>query len=210
MVGVIGDVRYGGIGQPPVPDVYMSYYQQPMSYRMMLHVRTHGDPAAASEAVRRALREVAPGFPTYDVVTLEGRIRAALGESRFLAQLLSVFAGLALVLATIGTYGVISHAVAQRTREMGVRVALGATKGDVMRLVVGQGIALAAVGGVVGLGGAAVATRLIRARLYGVEPTDPVTLLCIVVVLILAVLAASWIPARRAAGVPAIQALRGG
>jgi predicted permease len=209
VVGVVGDVRYSGLQVPPRPDVYISYYQFPMSFRMMLNVRTSGDPAALAESARRALREVAQGFPVYDVATLEDRIGGALGESRFLAQLLSVFAVLALVLATIGTYGVISYSVAQRTREIGVRVALGATPRDLARLVVGRGAVLAAVGGAFGLVGASVATRLIRSQLYGVEPTDPVTLAGIVVVLMLAVLVASWVPSRRAAGVPAVEALRG-
>jgi putative ABC transport system permease protein len=163
-----------------------------------------------AEAARRALREVAPGFPVYDVASLETRIGVALAEPRFLAQLLSVFAAFALVLATIGTYGVISYSVAQRTREMGVRIALGATRRDVTRLVVGRGTVLAAAGGAVGLLGAAAAVRLIRAQLYGVEPSDPVTLAGIVVLLMLAVVVASWIPARRAASVPPVEALRGG
>ena len=162
VVGVVGDVRYSGIQMPPRPDIYISYYQFPMSYRMMLHLRTSGDPAAVAEAARRALREVAPGFPVYDVATLETRIGGALADARFLAQLLSLFAVLALVLATIGTYGMISYAVAQRTREMGVRLALGATRRDVTRLVVGRGILLAAAGGAFGLVGASLATRLIR------------------------------------------------
>jgi len=210
VVGVIGDVRYYDVGLPPRPDIYISYYQFPMSFRMMLHLRTSGDPASVAEMARRALREVAPGFPVYDVATLETRIGFALGEARFLAQLLSLFAVLALVLATIGTYGTISYAVAQRTREMGIRIALGATRGDLTRLVVGRGMVLAVVGGVFGLAGASLATRLIRAQLYGVEPTDPVTLAGIVVLLMLAVVVASWVPARRAAGIPAIEALRGG
>jgi predicted permease len=210
VVGVVGDVRYSGIQMPPRPDIYISYYQFPMSYRMMLTLRTSGDPAAAAELARRALREVAPGFPVYDVATLETRIGGALADARFLAQLLSLFAVLALVLATIGTYGTISYAVAQRTREMGIRIALGATRRDVTRLVVGRGILLAAAGGAFGLVGASLATRLIRTRLYGVEPADPVTLAGIVVLLTLAVVVASWVPARRAAGIPAIEALRGG
>jgi putative ABC transport system permease protein len=210
VVGVVGDVRFYGVQQPPRPEVYISYYQFPMSYRMMLHLLTTGDPAAVAEPTRRALREVAPGFPVYDVATLETRIGSTLAGSRFLAQLLSLFAVLALVLATIGTYGTISYAVAQRTREMGVRIALGATPNDLIRLVVGRGLVLAAAGGVVGLVGASAAVRLIRAQLYGVEPSDPVTLAGIVVLLVLAVLAASWVPARRAAGIPAVEALRGG
>jgi ABC-type antimicrobial peptide transport system permease subunit len=177
---------------------------------MMLLLRTSGDPAAQAEAVRRAMREVAPGFPIYDVATLEARMGDALGHARFLAQLLSVFAVLALVLATMGTYGVISYAVAQRTREMGIRIALGATRRDLARLVVGQGVALAAAGGAVGLVGAFAGVRVIRTQLFGVEPTDPITLAGIVVLLVLVVLIASWLPARRAAGVPAVEALRAG
>ena len=210
VVGVVGDVRFYGVQQLPRPDIYISYYQFPMSFRMMLHLLTTGDPAMVAEPARRALRDVAPGFPVYDVATLETRIGLTLSGSRFLAQLLSLFAVLALVLATIGAYGTISYAVAQRTREMGVRIALGATPRDLIRLVVGRGLVLAAAGGVVGLAGASAAVRLIRAQLYGVESTDPVTLAGIVVLLMLAVLAASWVPARRAAGIPAVEALRGG
>jgi predicted permease len=210
VVGIVGDVRYFGMQDPPRPDVYISYHQFPMSFRMMLLLRTSGDPAALAETVRRAMREVAPGFPIYDVATLEARMGDALGHARFLAQLLSVFAVLALVLATMGAYGVISYAVAQRTREMGIRIALGATRRDLARLVVGQGVALAAAGGAVGLVGAFAGVRVIRTQLYGVEPTDPVTLAGIVVLLMLVVLIASWLPARRAAGVPAVEALRAG
>ncbi len=209
VVGVVGDVRYYGLEVPPRPDVYISYYQFPMSFRMMLTVRTTGDPAAVADAARRVLREATPGFPIYNVATLETRIGAALAESRFLAQLLSLFALLALALAMIGTYGVISFSVAQRTREMGVRIALGATRRDVTRLVVGRGLVLAAAGGALGLVGAFGATRLIRAQLYDVEPADPITLAGIVVVLLTAVLIASWVPARRAAAVPVVEALRG-
>ncbi|HEV8449247.1 MAG TPA: ABC transporter permease [Gemmatimonadaceae bacterium] len=210
VVGVVGDVRFYGVQQPPRPDIYISYYQFPMSFRMMVHMLTAGDPAVVAEPARRALREVAPGFPVYDVASMETRIGSVLAGSRFLAQLLSLFAVLALVLATIGTYGTISYAVAQRTREMGVRIALGATPRDLTRLVVGRGLVLAAAGGAVGLVGASAAVRLIRAQLYGVEPTDPVTLVGIVVLLAIAVVAASWVPARRAAGIPAVEALRGG
>jgi ABC-type antimicrobial peptide transport system permease subunit len=126
-----------------------------------------------------------------------------------MAQLLSVFAVLALVLATIGTYGVISYAVAQRTREMGVRLALGATGSDVLRLVVRQGIVLATVGASAGVAVALVTSRWLRSLLYGVEPGDPATLAGITAILFAAVVVASWIPARRAASVPPVEALRG-
>jgi ABC-type antimicrobial peptide transport system permease subunit len=146
VAGVIGDVLYGEIDEPPRPEVYISYYQNPFSYRMMLFIRTHGDPTTITPAVRQALREVAPGFPIYDVQSLDAHLRAATSYTRISSLLLALFAGLALALATMGTYGVISFAVAQRTREIGVRVALGATSGTIVRLVVGKGIALGAIG----------------------------------------------------------------
>src|SRR6185312_3704240 len=108
VVGIVGDARFGGMEEELRPDVYISYYQFPMSFRMMLMLRTRGDPAAATEAARRAIREVAPGFPVYDIATLETRMEDRLGQEARLAQLLSLFAVLALGLATIGTYGVIS------------------------------------------------------------------------------------------------------
>ena len=208
VAGVVADIRFGSIDSLPQPDVYVSYYQLPFTHRMMLFVRTQGDPAALAAPVRSALRDVAAGFPVYDVMSMEARVADATAQPRFITVLLGAFAGLALLLAAIGTYGVISFGVAQRTVEIGVRVALGATRRDVVRLVVGQGFALALVGIVCGLAGAFATTRVLRSLLYGVEPTDPATLLGIVAMLVLAVLAASWIPARRAAGVPAIQALR--
>jgi putative ABC transport system permease protein len=208
VAGVVADMRFGSIDSLPQPDVYVSYYQLLLTYRMMFFIRTQGDPLALVAPARSALREVAPGFPVYDVTSMEHRVETATAQPRFITVLLGGFAGLALLLAAIGTYGVISFGVAQRAVEIGVRIALGATRGDVVRLVVGQGFSLALVGVVCGLAGAFAATRVLRSLLYGVEPTDPATLLGIVAVLVVAVLAASWIPARRAAGVPAILALR--
>ncbi len=210
VVGVVGDIAYGEIDSLPRPEVYVSYYQAPLSYRMMLFVRTHGDPLAAANPSRQALREVAPGFPMYDVRLLAYQVRDATAYARVSAVMLALFAAIALALATMGTYGVISFAVAQRTREIGVRIALGATAGDVLRLVVGQGIVLAAVGIGFGVTAALVVTRVLRSMLIGVEPGDPATLVSIVALLLLAVLLASLIPARRAAGIPPVEALRGG
>jgi putative ABC transport system permease protein len=209
VAGVIGDVRFGSIDSLPQPDVYVSYFQSPLTYRMMFFLRTRADPSSIAQRARFAIRAAAPGFPVYDVESMQDRVVATTAQPRFIASLLGAFAGLALLLAAIGTYGVISFGVAQRTKEIGVRVALGATRGHVVRLIVGQGIALAVVGIVCGLAGAIAATRVMGSLLYGVEPTDPATLFGIVGMLIAAVLAASWIPARRAAGVPAVQALRG-
>lgn len=210
VVGIVGDVRYDGLDTPPRPDVYVSYYQAPLSFRMMMFLRTRGDPLAVTDAARRALREVAPGFPVYDVASMSGRMSEATAYSRVSALLLSLFAAMALALAMMGTYGVISFGVAQRTREMGVRLALGATGRDVVALVVKQGIVLASIGAAVGVASALMTSRLLRSLLFDVEPTDPATLIGIVAVLLAAVLAASWVPARRAARVPVVEALRGG
>jgi len=209
VAGIVGDVSYGPLDAAPRPDVYVSYYQAPLSFRMMLFVRTRVDPSSLANAVRVALREVAPGFPVYDVRPLDDHVRDATDYARVSAQVLALFAALALALAMIGTYGVIAFAVSQRTREIGVRIALGATSADVVRLVVGQGLALGAAGGAIGLTAAIALTRSLRSLLYGIEPTDTVTLVGIVAILVLAVIVASWMPARRAAGVPAMHALRG-
>jgi predicted permease len=210
VVGVVGDVLYGSIGEPANPDVYVSYYQVPFTYRMMLFVKTRVPPMSVAPAVRRALAEVAPGFPAYHFHPLTENVSVVTSDLRVSALLISLFAFVALGLAVLGTYGVISYAVAQRTREIGIRMALGAAPSNVTRLVVGQGAALAGVGGAFGLLGALVFTRFLRSLLFDVDPSDPVTLVAIAVVLAVAALAASWIPARRAAGIPVVRALRGG
>ncbi|HEY9478707.1 MAG TPA: ABC transporter permease [Gemmatimonadaceae bacterium] len=209
VVGVVGDVRYDTIDSLPKPDVYLSYYQSPRG-RMMIYLRSAGDPLSLTPAARRVLREMAPDAPVYDARTLASRVADASAYARFSALLLAIFAGMALVLAAIGVYGVISYAAGQRTREIGLRVALGASPGSVVRLVVGQGLGIALAGLLVGLGGALLATRLLRSMLYDVAPSDPATFAGIVGLLVATVLAASWIPARRAAGVQPMEALRDG
>ena len=210
VVGVVGDVRYRGIDSLPQPEIYVSYYQLPFYYRMMLFVRTRGDPLALAGPARAAMARLAPGFPVYDVSTMEDRVGQSLAYSRLSALLLGLFAALALGLAAIGVYGVIAYSVVQRTREIGIRVALGATSADVAQMVVRRGMVLGAIGGGAGLVAALGVTRVLSNLLYEVAPRDPLTLAGIVAVLAVVVLAASWIPARRAAGVPAVQALRGG
>jgi predicted permease len=208
VAGVVGDVRYGTLDSLPKPDVYLSYYQSPRG-RMMMFVRTAGDPQSIVGAARREIESLAPGVPLYDVRPMTERVADAMGYARFSAFLLAAFAAVALALAALGTYGVISFGVSQRRKEIGVRVALGATRRSVVRLVVGQGVTLAVVGSAIGLAGALAATRLLRSMLYGVEPSDPVTLVLIVALLVAAVILASWLPARRAAGVDPAEALRG-
>jgi predicted permease len=208
VAGVVGDVHFGSVDSLPNADVYIPYAQSPLSFRMMTFVRTRGEPGAYADALRDALREVAPGFPVYDVSTMSSRLEFALAYARFSALLLAFFASVALVLAAMGTYGVMSYSVTQRTREIGVRSALGATRGAIVRLVIGQGVRLAVAGVVVGLIAAVAVTRLLTSLLFGVQPGDPLTLAGIVCVLMAAVLAASWIPARRAVRIPVVSALR--
>ena len=209
VVGVVGDVRYGTLDSLPVPEVYLSYHQAPRA-RMMIVARTAGDPLALAPAARNAVRAMAPDAPVYDIRTLESRVGDTMAYARFSALLLALFALVALALATMGTYGVISFAVSQRTREIGVRVALGATRGDILRLVVGQGVGIAVAGAVCGLAAALVATRVLRSLLYGVGPSDPVTFGAISALLVAVVVVASWVPARRAAGIAPLRALRDG
>jgi putative ABC transport system permease protein len=209
VVGVVGDVRYQGIDSLPRAEIYVSYYQLPFYYRMMVFVRTRGDPLALVGPARQALARWAPGFPIYDVATMEDRMGVALAYSRLSALLLGLFAAVALGLAAIGVYGVIAYSVVQRTREIGIRVALGATSADVATMVVRRGLVLGAIGGGAGLVAALAVTRVLSALLYEVAPRDPVTLAGIVVVLAAVVLLASWLPARRAAAVPAVEALKG-
>jgi putative ABC transport system permease protein len=173
-------------------------------------VRTPGPPLALVGAVRAALAEAAPGTPAFEVRTMEDRIEGVTAFQRFGATLLGLFAAVALVLAALGVYGVVSFGAAQRTRELGVRVALGATRRDLVRLVARGGLAIAAAGTLLGLAGALAATRVLRSLLYGVAPSDPATYVGIVLVLGAAVLAASWLPARRASRVAPAAVLRDG
>ena len=145
VVGVVGDVRFATIDSLPAADTYIPYYQSPRS-GAMVYLKTTGDPGAFAAAARRAIYEVGSDLPVYDVRTLASRVQDATAQARFSALLLAVFAGAALVLATLGIYGVIAFAVAQRTREIGIRIALGADRPAVLRLVVGQGAVLTAAG----------------------------------------------------------------
>jgi len=208
VVGVVGDVRFHSMEVAPTPDVYLSYYQAPTD-RLLLFVRTAGDPAALVASVRAALRQLARDAAVSEVRTMTSRVSDATAFARLAATLLALFAAVTLALATLGVYGVVAFAAAERTRELGIRVALGATRADVVRLVLGQGIAIALVGGALGLAGALAATRVLRSLLYDVGPSDPATFAAVVALLLLTVLVASWTPARRAARVPPASVLRG-
>jgi ABC-type lipoprotein release transport system permease subunit len=191
-------VRYGTIDSTARPDAYISYGQARLS-RMMVFVRTTGEPSALAPSVRAVVRRVAPHAPVFDVRSMSARIATASAQTRFSAVLLGLFAAVAVSLAVMGIYGVLSFAVAQRTGEIGIRMALGAEQGRVLALVLRDAAALALVGLAVGLGAALVLTRVLRTMLFEVTTTDPLTYVVMASLLAVAVLVASWIPARRAA-----------
>ena len=171
-------------------------------------IRTHDDPSAIMPSVRRAVAEIDPNEIVYAVETMNGVIERSFAARRLSMILLGCFAALALILSCIGIYGVISYLVGERTREIGVRMALGAQRSDVLRLVLGQGAKMALLGVVFGIALAAGLTRLMSSQLYGVSPRDPLTFAAVAFVLILVALGACYIPARRAASVDPTEALR--
>jgi predicted lysophospholipase L1 biosynthesis ABC-type transport system permease subunit len=207
VVGVVGDVRFNTIDSLPESDAYVSYYQVSRS-NAIVFLRTPIDPTSLAAPARAAIRELAPATPVYDVRSLASRVSDATAQARFSAFLLALFAGVALVLAVLGIYGVMAYGVSQRTREIGIRIALGAEQRDVLRLVIRQGAALTAVGLGLGLVAALSAARVLRSLLYDVAPSDPMTFAAVVALLGLAGVVASWLPARRAARLEPTEALR--
>jgi putative ABC transport system permease protein len=207
VVGVVGEVRHFDLTVEPGFEIYVPMAQRPFETAGLV-LRMEGDPRALAPRVRDAVRAVDPSLPVYRVRTLEEVVAASLAERRFGAALLGVFAALALVLACLGVYGVLSYGVAQRTRELGLRLALGAPRRGVLRLVLWQGLRLVLIGVAVGLAGAAAASRLLRGLLYEVGAADPLTYAAVPAVLAVVALAAVWLPALRATRVEPVVALR--
>ena len=211
IVGVVGDVRHAGLDAEPTPEVYGSYSQasgQRGSRDVSLAVRTTGDPLAIVPFLRSQVLELDPNLPLADVRTMAARVSASVAQPRFYAMLVGLFATVALILAVIGIYGVLSYGVAQREREIGVRMALGATRLEILRLVLGQGMALTGSGIVVGTAAAFGVTRLLSSLLFGVTTTDSVTYVAVPILLAAVALVACYIPARRATRVDPMTALR--
>ncbi|HYC50789.1 MAG TPA: ABC transporter permease [Gemmatimonadaceae bacterium] len=207
VVGVVADMRRTGVDMPVREEVFLPHAQQP-TLRNILMIRTAGDPLAVVPQLRAAVRALDPNQPLANVRTLESELSGLLAQRRFNAVLVGAFAVLALLLAVIGAYGVTAYLVAQRTKEIGVRMALGAEPGRVTRLVVFNGLRVAAVGVGLGVIAAFFAARLATTLLHGVSPHDPLTLVAAPLVLLVVVAVANYVPARRAARVDPLMALR--
>ncbi len=207
VVGVVGNVRHQGLGRKVDYEIYTPYLQGNATF-MQLAVRTAGEEAGIASAIGKQVRSVDPDQPIYDVSSLKHRLSESLAPRRFNMELLGIFAFIALALAVVGIYGVMAFSVTRRTHEIGIRMALGAEKRDVLKMVIGQGLKLALVGVAIGIAGALALTRFLSTLLYGVKPTDPLTFIAVSLILIAVALLACYIPARRAAKVDPMVALR--
>ena len=209
IVGIVGTVRQSGLAQNPRPEVYIPTGQASGSLaNMTLVVRTAGDPSAATKPIVAAIREIDAAQPVFGIQTMDDVVRGSVANQRLYLGLLGTFAGIALALAIAGIYGVMSYGVSQRTREFGIRLALGSNTSRVQRLVVWQGVQLALTGLAIGLPSAFLLSRLLGSVLYGVEPNDPLTFAAVAVLLAAVSVVASYLPARRVTLVDPIVAMR--
>lgn len=207
IVGVVRDSKYRSLGEEPSPYIFLPFLQNPQPV-MTLHVRTGGDRDGTTVAIRREVQALDQNLPPFNVMSLVENINISLFPARFGALLLGGFGVLALVLASVGIYGVMSYGVSERTHEMGIRMALGARGNDVLRLVIAQGMRPAVIGVVVGAGLAWLSTRVVASYLYGVSATDPLTFGGVALLLIGVAFLACYLPARRATKVDPLVALR--
>jgi len=207
IVGVVGDIREGALNKEPEPAIYWSHAREPYS-GMAFVIRANGDAARLSTAVQKQIRSLDPEQPVADVRTMDQVISRSIARPRFNTLLLSIFAGVALLLASVGLYGVMNYSATQRTHEVGIRMALGATRTDIMRLVVGNGMTLTLIGIGIGVVASLMLTRVMTSLLFGVTATDIPTFLGVSAVLATVALIANYIPARRATRVDPVIALR--
>jgi putative ABC transport system permease protein len=216
VIGVVKDVKQESWTDQPFNEIYLPFQQSRGFFEspatryasMTLVVRTTVDPLSLSAAAREAVKAQDGNLPVSDVVSMQQVVADKLWQQRFNLQLIGLFGAVALIMASVGLYGVMSYSVNQRTQEVGVRMALGAQAGDVVRMIVGQGMKLSLLGVVLGLGCAMALTRLLTGLLFGVSTTDPLTFVLIAVLLMVIALLACYIPARRAARVDPLVALR--
>ncbi|HMJ62835.1 MAG TPA: FtsX-like permease family protein, partial [Bryobacteraceae bacterium] len=207
IVGVVADIHEGGLANDTVPEFYIPYTVHPPQTAYIV-LRTKGDPMRFAIAIRKAVLAVDRDQPLSDVKTMESVLTRILGQRRLTMWLLGSFAGVALLLAIVGMYGVIAYSVARRTQEVGIRRALGAQQSDILRLVLGQGLGLSLAGVAMGIAGAFALTRVMKGLLFQVTATDPATFAGIAILFVIVALAASYIPARRAARIDPMAALR--
>jgi len=207
IIGVVGNMRQRGLSEPVEPAIYIHALQN-MRSGMSIVIRTSGDPLQVTRAVRDAIWSVDRNVPISEMTTLEHITGSAVARPRLLAWLLGIFGAIGLLLGALGIYGLLAFAVTQRRQEIGVRVALGAPARSVLRLVVGQGMLLAAAGVIIGTVGARLLTRQMQAVLFDIAPSDPSTFVQVIAVLLATALLASWLPARRALGIDPVTALR--
>jgi putative ABC transport system permease protein len=209
IVGVVADVRQFGMDRETEPIIYRSARQNPPFLgRMILMVRSSADPRALTPAIEKAIASLDPDQPIVDVKTIDERIDESLGSRRFNAVLVGGFAAIAIILAAVGVYGVMAHLVTLRTHEIGVRLALGARAAQILRMVIGQGLALGLLGVLLGLGGAFLLSRYLATLLVGVSTHDPATFAGFSLGLLAVALAACYVPGSRAAQVDPLIALR--
>jgi predicted permease len=210
IVGIVADVKHLSLREEAGPEMYVPFNQKvwPSLLNMQVALRTQANPAAMAPLVREAMRSVDPDLPLGKLTTLTTLVDEAMTQPRFSMLLLGAFGALAVALASIGMYGVISYSVAQRTREIGIRMALGARRNDVFRMILAQGARLAGLGIAIGLLCSLAVTRTLARFLYGVQPTDPLTFLSVSLLLVAVALLACYLPARRATEVDPMIALR--
>jgi putative ABC transport system permease protein len=208
IVGIVGDIKLQSLSASAYPELYVCNLQAELQPWKFFVVRSHMDTKELTKSVRNAVQEVAPSEPIFRLTTMTDYVDYSISPQRFSSLLLAIFAGLALVLAAIGIYGVIAYSVVQRTREIGIRMALGALRHDVLHLILRQGIQIGIFGLALGTAGAYLATRALSSMLYGVKPHDPLIFFGVAASLLVVVMVASYIPARRATRVDPIVALR--
>jgi putative ABC transport system permease protein len=208
VIGVAADVRQTGLQTDPYPGMFLPYSQYRSSVPLVFVLRSANDASAVTAAVRRELRQVDAQLPVYDVKTMKQVLYAVTARPRFLTFLLVLFAAIAVLLAAIGIYGIMSYTVAQGTREIGIRAALGAQRLDLLRMVLSRGLKLTLIGIMLGVAGAFALTRLMSNLLFGVSATDPLTFAGVAALLVIVSLFASYIPARRATKVDPLVSLR--
>lgn len=207
IVGIVGNIKAEGFDQPDQPHLYVPILQN-AGYAMAVYLRTDGNPAGQTNALRQQVQAVDPNLPLFGEQTMDDLVSASLARRRFAMQVVGLFGLLALFLAGIGIYGVMAYSVTQRTREIGIRLALGASGGNILRWLLGQGLRLTLIGVGVGLVGSLALTRLLRGLLFGIAPTDVLTYVALTLLLAFVALLACYIPARRATKVDPLVALR--